>query len=84
VGERSQNLEWTFKIKWRRNLFEWEQEQEQQLMQVMGEQKCVMDKEDSWVWKGKETTTFTVKFAYNILKQGVQGSDRGCLGSSEE
>jgi len=59
-----------------------EQEQKQQLMQVMGEKRFVMDKEDSWVWKGNETTTFTVKSAYNILKQRVQGQDSEMFGES--
>ena len=41
-----------------------------------GGQRILMDKDDSWVWKGKEIAVFTVKSTYNILKQGVQGSDR--------
>jgi len=47
--ERSEISGWTWKIEWRRNLFEWERNQEHQLMQILGEQRVKVDKEDSWV-----------------------------------
>ena len=47
------------------------------LIQMLGEQRVRMDKEDSWVWKDKESTVLTVKSVYNFLKQGVQGGKEG-------
>ena len=71
AGERSQNSEWNWKIKWRRNLFEWDQNQEQQLMQVLGDQRVKLDKENSWAWKDKELVVFTVKSTNKVLKEDV-------------
>jgi len=36
----------------------------------------MMDKEDSWVCKDRETTIFTVKSTYNILKKDAHGVER--------
>ena len=69
AGERSKILGRTWKIEWRRNFFEWERNQEQQLMQLLGEQRVRVDKEDSWFWKDKETIVFTVKSTYKIFKE---------------
>jgi len=45
-------------------------------MQFPGEQRVRIDKEDSWVWKDRETTLFMVKSAYKILKEYAQGAER--------
>jgi len=39
----------------------------------MGKKNISIDKEDLWVWKESDTTKFTIKFAYRILKGEVQG-----------
>ena len=72
-GELNENLEWVWKIDWRRNMFEWEKNQEQDLLQLLGEKSVNMDNEDTWVWKDGETMVFTIKSAYKILKEDVQG-----------
>ena len=46
-GELNENLEWLWKIDWRRNLFEWEKNQEQELMYLLGEKSVNVDKEDT-------------------------------------
>jgi len=48
-------------------------------MQILGEQMVKMDKEDSWFWKDKESVVFTVKSAYKIIKEDVQGAERELL-----
>jgi len=50
------------------------------LMQMLGEQRVRIDKEDSWVWKDKESTVLTVKSVYHFLKQGVQGAKKEMYG----
>jgi len=47
-------------------------------MQFLENKKIVEDREgveDTWVWRGDEFVGFTVKYAYNILKNEVQGGD---------
>jgi len=39
----------------------------------LGEKTVNADKEDTWVWKDGETKVFTVKSAYKILKEDIQG-----------
>jgi len=45
-------------------------------MQILGDQRVRVDKEDSWVWKDRETIVFTVKSAYKILRDDSQGAER--------
>jgi len=49
-------------------------------MQVLGDQRIKLDKEDSWAWKDKETVVFTVKSVYKVLKEVVQGVERELYG----
>jgi len=44
-------------------------------MQILGAQRVMMDKEDPWAWKGKESVGFTVKSAYKILEEDVWGGE---------
>jgi len=69
AGERSENSGWTWKIEWRRNLFECERNLEHQLMQIIGEHRVRVDKDDFWVWEDREAIVFTVKSAYKILNE---------------
>jgi len=39
----------------------------------MGSKSINEGKEDRWVWKDSDTTEYTVKSAYNILKDEKQG-----------
>jgi len=50
-GEWNNNLEWTWKIGWRRSLFDWEKHQEQELVMLMGRKTINEENEDLWVWK---------------------------------
>jgi len=72
-GVWNNNLEWLGKIGWRRNLFERERNQEQQLVHLMDEKSLKVDKADIWIWKESETKDFTVKSAYKILKRKLRG-----------
>jgi len=42
----------------------------------LGEQRIRADKKDTWVWKDEETTVYTVKSAYKMLKEEVQVDDK--------
>jgi len=61
-------------------MLEWERIQEQQLMQVLGDQRVKLEKEDSWVWKDKWSAVFAVKSAYKILNDDVHGIERELYG----
>jgi len=50
--------------------------QETQLKQILGDQRAWVDKEDFWVWIDRETTVFTVKYAYKILRDVSQVEER--------
>jgi len=45
-------------------------------MQILGDQRVRVVKEDSWMWKDRETTVFTVKSAYKILKDDSYRGER--------
>jgi len=40
-------------------------------MQVLGDQRVKLDKENSWAWKDKELVVFTVKSTNKVLKEDV-------------
>jgi len=45
-GKWNNNQEWSWKIGWRRSLFEWERNQEQQLVRLLEEYSLKVDKVD--------------------------------------
>ncbi|XP_068466646.1 uncharacterized protein [Phaseolus vulgaris] len=61
VREWSESLGWVWKIKWRRNLFEWELSLERQLMHILRYHMGRADKEDRWEWNDRRTERFTIK-----------------------
>ena len=65
----------SWKIGWRRSLFEWERNQKQQLVRLLEEKSLKVDRVDKWVWKESGTKDFTVKYAYKILKEEAQGDE---------
>jgi len=46
------------------------------MMQLLREKRLGVDKDDSWVWKDDATTVYTVKFAYDVLKEDAQVNEK--------
>lgn len=57
-------------------MFEWEKHQEQELVTLIGSMIINGKNEDQWVWKENDTTEFSVKLAYSILKGKLRGKAR--------
>jgi len=62
------NRSWKWKLRWRRGLFAWEEEQESQLLELISNKMLEMETMDRWVWKDSESTEFSVKSAYGFLR----------------
>jgi len=69
--EWNNNLEWTWKIGWRKSLFDWEKHQEQELDTLLGRKTFNEEKEDKWVWKESDDSRFTVQYVYRVLNGEV-------------
>ncbi|GLT95879.1 hypothetical protein SLE2022_135360 [Rubroshorea leprosula] len=61
------NGNWTWKLKWRRQLRAWEEDLALQLMAVIEGQQPTYGKQDEWSWKMGKTGHYTVKTTYEIL-----------------
>jgi len=59
--------DFTWKISRRRDLFVWEKELEQQLMELIVVVQWNKLKVDTWDWVGEDTTSYTVQFGYGAL-----------------
>jgi len=67
-GEWTSNS-WNWALKWRRGLFDWEKDQEFQLMQKLQSSRLVLGKEVNWVWKDEADSGYSICSAYSILKK---------------
>jgi len=58
-------------------LFAWEEDQVSQLLETISNRKIESEIGDKWVWKDSETTLFSVKSAYGLLKgEGEEENSR--------
>jgi len=55
-------------------LFVWEEDQVSQLLETISSKRLQSEIGDKWIWKDSETTVFSVKFAYGLLK-GEKGEE---------
>ncbi|XP_068477289.1 uncharacterized protein [Phaseolus vulgaris] len=58
---------WEWNLRWRRGLFAWEEDQVSQLLETISNRRIESEIGDKWVWKDRETTGFSVKYAYALL-----------------
>jgi len=63
-----------------RSLFDWEKDQELELIMQMERKTINEENEDKCDWKGSDSIRFTVQSAYKVLKSEVQGEDSGMYG----
>ncbi|XP_068497922.1 uncharacterized protein [Phaseolus vulgaris] len=68
------NGEWVWNLDWRRSFFDWEKSLVEQLFQSLQEVKLVFGEADSWVWKIRESQTFSVNSAYVQVRR-VRGGE---------
>jgi len=66
-GSRANGI-WEWNLRWRRGLFAWEEDQVRQLLETISNRRIESEIGDKWIWKDSETTIFSVKFVYGLLK----------------
>jgi len=74
------NNNWSWKLRWRRNLFVWESSLVDLLMNVLDNKRLTREggfKPDKWLWRDVVSINFSVKEAYNILlgEESVVGEE---------
>ena len=73
---------WQWKLRWRRNRFEWEVPLETEFGMLISRVTVKKDEQDKQVWRRDESGNFTVKSAYKCLEEpegGTQISPFGYL-----
>ena len=79
VGVWNNNI-WSWKLRWRRNLFVWESSLVDVLLQLLDNKRLTREggvKPDKWLWKDVDNMDFSVKAAYKCLmgETSVVGED---------
>jgi len=79
VGAWNNNF-WSWKLRWRRNLFVWESSLAEFLMQSLKNKRLTREggvKPDKWIWRDVDSTDFSVKATYQVLlgEENVEGED---------
>jgi len=67
------NNEWERKLKWRREWFDWELHQVEYFRNELIRYLPKIQGQDSWIWKGEDMDTYTVKSGYKILQNIITG-----------
>jgi len=68
---------WEWKLNWRRGHFAWEEDQVSQLLETISNKRPKLETVGRWVWKDRESASFSVKFAYGLLRgEGVEENSR--------
>ncbi|CAL0333252.1 unnamed protein product [Lupinus luteus] len=63
---------WCWSLKWRRNLFDWEQKDVDDLMRCLAEVNLVQDSIDGWLWvHDKDNMVFESEFRVRKLKKWI-------------
>ena len=60
-------LEWSWRLIWRRNRFEWERKQEDEQLMALSNVHMNREAKDLKVWEGEDSNQFTVKSTYGCL-----------------
>jgi len=79
VGVWNNNI-WSWKLRWRRNLFVWESSLVDLLMQLLDNKRLTREggvKPDKWLWRDVDYTDISMKAAYKCLmgEKSVVGED---------
>ena len=63
--------DWQWRLRWRRNKFEWKVPQEEELMRTISRINMNKETKDIQIWRGDGSWAFTVKFAFSYLSNQV-------------
>jgi len=69
------NDTWCWKVAWRRNLFEWEIGEENQLTLLLDNKTLLKESRDQWICKATKKLSYTVNLAYNCLRIRDEGAN---------
>ncbi|CAL0303331.1 unnamed protein product [Lupinus luteus] len=69
------NDSWCWSLSWRRNLFEWEKEEERILLNVLQDVSPLYEGEDGWVCSQAKDGVYSVKSVYFVLLNEVSSVD---------
>jgi len=67
-------LGWSWRLRWRRTRFEWENSIEEEMMNLITGKTLNKDSEDIIEWSGDSKGVFSVKSAYLTLFNSPNGS----------
>jgi len=65
---------WIWNLRWRRTRFQWELEQEKEMITAVERVHLNMENQDSLTWGDDSSSIFTVKAAYECLSKCTRGS----------
>jgi len=71
---------WQWKLRWRRDRFEWEVPFETELGMLISRATVTKDEHDKQVWRGDGSGSFTVKSAYECLEEPERGTQISSFG----
>ncbi|GLT84310.1 hypothetical protein SLE2022_025460 [Rubroshorea leprosula] len=69
------NGHWKWDLKWRRNLREWEEKLESDLLGDISSSQCRQGIEDKWDWKLDNIHGYSTSLAYRLLKASNHGAN---------
>jgi len=70
-------LKWN--LGWRRQWFEWEKNLVEDFMKVLEKENLDCTKDDEWSWIDDKVNTYSVKSAYEIIRNSNLGGEENCL-----
>jgi len=65
-----QNNSWAWDLKWRSNWFESERPMIETFNLKLTKNLPIKNRLDGWVWKGRTSENYSVRFAYDLLHSG--------------
>jgi len=68
------NNMWSWKVEWRRTLFEWEIGEELHLLSLLEDKSLSLGSKDQWVWKPDEGFGYIVSSTYSRLRMVEVGT----------
>ncbi|GLU22974.1 hypothetical protein SLE2022_390100 [Rubroshorea leprosula] len=58
---------WRWRLRWRRRLLTWEQDQEAQLQNIINNVQLQRDTQDRWWWRHEKDGKYTIQSTYKLL-----------------
>ncbi|XP_068479070.1 uncharacterized protein [Phaseolus vulgaris] len=68
-----EDMEWSWRLRWRRPRFEWKSTMEADLMNLITRKRLTKETEHVMVWNGDPNGVFAVKSAYQYLCHSITG-----------